>query len=47
MIYKFDKDQLLWKKNWKGVKYLVLVVIILILISFISGRYLKLIIRDI
>jgi uncharacterized FlgJ-related protein len=41
MIYKFDKDQLIFKKNWKGIKYLVGVVIILILISFISGRYLK------
>ena len=41
MIYKFDEDQLLWKKNWKGVRYLVGVVTILLLSSFISGRYLK------
>jgi hypothetical protein len=41
MIYKYDEDQLLWKKNWKGVRYLVGVVIILLLSSFISGRYLK------
>jgi hypothetical protein len=42
MLYKFDKDQLLWKKNWKGVRYLILVFITLISIAFISGRYLKL-----
>ena len=41
MIYKYDKNQLLFKKNWKGVRYLVGVVIILLLSSFISGRYLK------
>ena len=41
MIYKYDKDQLIFKKNWKGVRYLVGIFIILILSSFIIGRYLK------
>ena len=41
MIYKYDNNQLLFKKNWKGVRYLVGVVMILLLISFIGGRYLK------
>jgi hypothetical protein len=41
MFYKFDKNELLWKKSWKRLFYLAVVVIILLLTSFISGRYLK------
>ena len=41
MFYKFDKNELLWKKNWKRLFYSVIVVTILILSSFIGGRYVK------
>ena len=41
MFYKFDKNELLWKKNWKRLVHSIIVVTILILSSFISGRYLK------
>ena len=41
MLYKFDKNELLWKKSWKRLFYLVGIVSILLLTSFISGRYLK------
>ena len=41
MFYKFDKNELLWKKNWKRLFHSIIVVTILILSSFIGGRYLK------
>jgi flagellum-specific peptidoglycan hydrolase FlgJ len=41
MFYKFDKNELLWKKNWKRLFHSIIVVIILVLSSFISGRYVK------
>tara|TARA_R110002126_G_scaffold183718_2_gene332191 strand:- start:841 stop:1404 length:564 start_codon:yes stop_codon:yes gene_type:complete len=41
MFYKFDKNELLWKKNWKQLFHSIIVVTILILSSFIGGRYLK------
>ena len=41
MFYKFDKNELVWKKNWKRLFFSVGVVIILLLSSFICGRYLS------
>jgi hypothetical protein len=41
MFYKFDKNELLWKKNWKRLFHSIIVVIILVLSSFIGGRYVK------
>lgn len=41
MIYKFDKNELLWKRNWKGAGVLLLLVIGGLTISFAAGRYLK------
>ena len=41
MFYKFDKNELLWKKNWKRLFHSIIVVTILILGSFIGGRYVK------
>ena len=42
MIYKFDKDQLNYVKNTKGIKVVTLIVLALILASFLAGRYAKL-----
>ena len=41
MFYKFDKNELVWKKNWKRLFYSIVIVTILILSSFIGGRYVK------
>lgn len=41
MFYKFDKNELLWKKNNKKILYLVLVFIIVSVSSFIVGRCIK------
>jgi len=41
MFYKFDKNELIWKKNWKRLFHSIVIVTILILISFIGGRYVK------
>lgn len=42
MIYKFDKDQLNYVKNTKGIKVVTLIVLAFILASFLAGRYAKL-----
>lgn len=41
MMYKFDKDQLIFIKNWKGLSYSIIVVVFLIFAVFILGRYTK------
>lgn len=42
MIYKYDKTNLVFKKDVKTMKIVALSVIILVAISFIFGRYAKL-----
>jgi uncharacterized FlgJ-related protein len=39
MIYKFDKNELLYKKDYKRVKYGILALVGIILLSFLAGRY--------
>ena len=41
MFYKFDKDQLIWKKDLKKAKYFLISFVLLIISTFISGRYSK------
>lgn len=41
MFYKFDQNELLWKKNYKKQSYSVIVFIIVLVSSFIIGRYVK------
>jgi hypothetical protein len=41
MFYKFDKNELLWKKNYRKLFHSIIVVMVLLLSSFISGRYIK------
>jgi flagellum-specific peptidoglycan hydrolase FlgJ len=41
MIYKFDKDELLWKRNWRGVRITSFIVLGALVLSFLAGRYLK------
>lgn len=41
MFYKFDKKELIWKKDWKKINILLGVIIILSLSSFIGGRFIK------
>lgn len=41
MFYKFDKDQLIWKKDLKKAKYFLISFVLLIIGTFISGRYSK------
>ena len=40
-MYKFDEDQLLFKKNWKGIGYLICGSILLMFGVFSLGRYVK------
>ena len=40
-MYKFDKEQLVFKKNWKGLSYSIVVVSSLMFGMFILGRYAK------
>lgn len=39
MFYKFDTDRLVWKKDWKKTKIVILAVIILMLFTFLLGRF--------
>lgn len=41
MFYKFDKNSLVWKKDWKKTKVAISVVLVLMLASFILGRFAK------
>jgi len=41
MFYKYDKDLLVWKKDWKKAKISLGVVGLLIVGSFVGGRYAK------
>jgi len=41
MFYKFDKNSLVWKKDWKKTKVAVSVVLVLMFASFILGRFAK------
>lgn len=41
MFYKFDQNELLWKKNYKKLSYSVIVFIIVLVSFFIIGRYVK------
>lgn len=41
MFYKFDSKSLLWKKDWRKVKIALSVVIVLMVSSFIAGRFLR------
>jgi len=41
MVYKYDKNSLLYTRNTKLIKLSILITIILILTSFFMGRYLK------
>lgn len=41
MFYKYDNSLLLWKKDWKKVKIALSVVIVLVISSFILGRFIR------
>ncbi len=41
MFYKYDDSLLLWKKDWKKVKMALSVVIVLVISSFILGRFIR------
>lgn len=41
MFYKFDKNSLVWKKDWNKTKVAVSVVLVLMFASFILGRFAK------
>jgi hypothetical protein len=41
MLYKFDKNELLWKRNWKGVRIALFIILSALTVSFTTGRYLK------
>lgn len=41
MIYKYDKTNLIYKKDFKTIKIVILTCISLVAISFIVGRYVK------
>jgi len=41
MFYKYDKNLLLWKKDWRKVKIALSVVIVLVISSFILGRFVR------
>jgi hypothetical protein len=41
MFYKYDNSSLLWKKDWKKVKLALSVVIVLVISSFILGRFIR------
>ncbi len=41
MFYKYDDSLLLWKKDWKKVKIALSVVIVLVISSFILGRFIR------
>lgn len=39
MIYRFDRNELIYKKDYKRVKYAILALLVVILLSFLAGRY--------
>jgi len=39
MFYKFDKDTLIWKKDWKKTRLLLSTMAILMMGSFLLGRF--------
>ncbi len=41
MFYKYDDSLLLWKKDWKKVKIALSVLIVLVISSFILGRFIR------
>ena len=41
MMYKFDKEQLTFVKDTKKFKFIILITISLLLVSFLLGRYAK------
>lgn len=41
MFYKYDSKSLLWKKDWRKVKIALSAVIVLMVSSFIFGRFLR------
>ena len=41
MIYKYDKTNLIYKRDFKTMKIVVLTCISLVAISFVIGRYAK------
>lgn len=41
MFYKYDTNSLLWKKDWRKVKITLSVVIVLVISSFILGRFVR------
>jgi uncharacterized FlgJ-related protein len=41
MIYRYDKNQLIYKKDFKTLKILILVTVFLNILSFTYGRYTK------
>ena len=41
MFYKFDSSTLLWRKDWRKTKLAISAVIILMIASFVMGRFFK------
>lgn len=41
MFYKFDSSTLLWRKDWRRTKVAISIVFILMIASFIMGRFFK------
>ena len=41
MIYRYDKNQLIFKKDFKTIKISAILIIIALIISFLYGRYTK------
>jgi|TARA_R110000823_G_scaffold258290_1_gene379772 uncharacterized FlgJ-related protein len=41
MIYKFDKTNLIYKKDWKSIKIFSISILFALLTSFVYGRYAK------
>ena len=41
MFYKFDSSTLLWRKDWRKTKVAISAVIILMIASFVMGRFFK------
>ncbi len=41
MFYKYDKENLLWKKDWKKTKFALSTVLVLLIASFSLGRLIR------
>jgi hypothetical protein len=41
MFYKYDKESLIWKRDWKKMKISLGIVSVLFISSFVLGRYVK------